>query len=89
MKGGAYAYGSYPDIDAMFEQQAVELDHGKRADDPDQDAADPAMSALSRTHLWQLAFINGVGPRVGESNFGRIAGFPYTAPYEDLTLKNA
>jgi peptide/nickel transport system substrate-binding protein len=39
------------------------------------------------THLWQLAFINGVGSRVGESNFGRIAGFPYTAPYEDLTLK--
>jgi hypothetical protein len=26
---------------------------------------------------------------VGESSFGRIAGFPYTAPYEDLTLKNA
>ena len=40
------------------------------------------------THLWQLAFINGVGSRVGESNFGRIAGFPYTAPYEDLTLKS-
>ena len=32
VKGGAYAYGSYPDLDAMFEQQAVELDHGKRAD---------------------------------------------------------
>ncbi len=31
VKGGAYAYGSYPDLDAMFEQQAVELDHGKRA----------------------------------------------------------
>jgi peptide/nickel transport system substrate-binding protein len=39
------------------------------------------------THLWQLAFINGVGPRVGESSFGRIPGFAYTAPYEDLTLK--
>ena len=31
VKGGAYAYGNYPDLDAMFEQQAVELDHGKRA----------------------------------------------------------
>ena len=39
--------------------------------------------------IWQLAFINGVGPRVGESSFGRIAGFPYTAPYEDITLKNS
>src|SRR6202008_2224364 len=29
-KGGAYAYGSYPDIDALFAQQAAELDHAKR-----------------------------------------------------------
>jgi peptide/nickel transport system substrate-binding protein len=39
--------------------------------------------------IWQLAFLNGVGPRVGESGFGRIARFPYTAPYEDITLKSA
>ena len=87
VKGGAYVYGNYPDIDAMFEQQAVELDHGKRA------ALLAKMQEILYervigTHLWQLAFINGVGPRVGESNFGRIAGFPYTAPYEDLTLKS-
>ena len=37
--------------------------------------------------IWQLAFINGVGPRVDESGFGLITGFVYTAPYEDLTLK--
>jgi peptide/nickel transport system substrate-binding protein len=37
--------------------------------------------------IWQLAFINGVGPRVGESGFGRIPLFPYTSPYEDITLK--
>ena len=37
--------------------------------------------------IWQLAFLNGVGPRVGESAFGKIARFPYTAPYEDITLK--
>ena len=37
--------------------------------------------------IWQLAFINGIGPRVGKSGFGLIPGFPYTAPYEDLTLK--
>ena len=39
--------------------------------------------------IWQLAFLNGVGPRVGESGFGQIARFPYTAPYEDITLKGA
>jgi peptide/nickel transport system substrate-binding protein len=27
---GAYAYGSYPDIDELFAKQAVERDHAKR-----------------------------------------------------------
>ena len=39
--------------------------------------------------LLQLAFINGVGPRVGESGFGLIPGFAYTAPFEDITLKSS
>jgi peptide/nickel transport system substrate-binding protein len=39
--------------------------------------------------IWQLAFINGIGSRVAESSFGRIPGFPYTAPYEELELKGA
>jgi peptide/nickel transport system substrate-binding protein len=87
VKGGSYSYGSYPDLDALFEQQAVELDHGRRAailDKMQQIVYDRTIY----THLWQLAFINGVGPRVGESSFGRIPGFAYTAPYEDLTLKS-
>ncbi len=88
VKGGAYVYGSYPDLDAMFEQQAVELDHGKRADILTR-MQQILYERVIGTHLWQLAFINGVGPRVGESNFDRIAGFPYTAPYEDLTLKSS
>ena len=39
--------------------------------------------------IWQLAFINGIGPRVRESAFGLIARFRYTAPYEYITLKGA
>jgi peptide/nickel transport system substrate-binding protein len=85
-KGGSYAYGSYPDLDEMFQQQAVELDHGKRAAILNR-MQQIMYERVIGTHLWQLAFINGVGPRVGESNIGRIAGFPYTAPYEELTLK--
>jgi peptide/nickel transport system substrate-binding protein len=38
--------------------------------------------------LWQLAFLNGQGPRVDESAFGLIGGHPYSAPYEDVRLKN-
>ena len=39
--------------------------------------------------IWLLGFLNGVGPRVGESGFGLMPGFAYTAPYEDVTLKAA
>ena len=35
----------------------------------------------------ELAFLNGVGPRVEESGLGLIAGYAYSAPYEDLKLK--
>lgn len=88
VKGGNYAYGSYPEIDELFPLQAVELDHAKRA------AILAKMQKLldERTmyvSIWQLAFISGVGPRVAQSGFGLIKGFVYTAPYEDITLKGA
>jgi peptide/nickel transport system substrate-binding protein len=88
VKGGVFVYGSYPDIDALYQQQATELDRPKR------EAILHKMQQLVYERMiyapiWQLAFINGVGPRVGESAFGLIAGFPYTAPYEDITLKGA
>lgn len=88
VKGGAYVYGSYPDIDQMFEQQAVERDRHKRGE---------LLTKIQQlvhertivAPIWQLAFINGVGPRVGESGFGLITDFAYTAPYEDITIKGA
>ncbi len=88
VQGGTFAYGSYPDIDALFAQQAVELDHGQR------EAILHKMQQMVHERaiyapIWQLAFINGVGPRVAESSFGRIPGFPYTAPYDELALKGA
>lgn len=88
VKGGTFVYGSYPDIDALFPLQAVEMDRKKRGAILDQ----MQKAVYDRTifaPIWQLAFINGVGPRVGESSFGKIPGFPYTAPYEEMTLKPA
>ena len=84
-KGGAYVYGNYPDIDTLFQQQAAELDPKKR---------EVTLHKIQQlvhertiySHLWQLAFINGSGPRVGESGLGLIAGHAYSAPYEDVTL---
>jgi len=37
--------------------------------------------------VMEPAFLNGVGPRVATSGLEAIANFPYSAPYEDLTLK--
>ncbi len=88
VKGGTFVYGNYPDIDALFQQQAVEMDHKRRGavlEKIQQIVHERTIYAP----IWQLAFINGVGPRVGESGFGLIAGYPYTSPYEDITLNGA
>src|ERR1700726_737044 len=85
VKGGTYAYGSYPDLDEMFKQQGAELDQKKRGailEKMQQIVNERTMFAP----IWQLAFINGHGPRVGESGFGLIPGFAYTGPYEEITL---
>jgi peptide/nickel transport system substrate-binding protein len=84
--GGAYVYGSYPDIDALFKDQAAELDRKKR------EALLHKIQQLIHDKvmhipIWELAFINGVGPRVQESGLGLIPGHAYSAPYEDLKLK--
>ncbi len=84
--GGPYVYGSYPDIDELFNKQAVELDNKRRTEIVEK----IQQMVYERTviaPIWQLGFINGVGPRVGESGFGLITAFAYTAPYEDITLK--
>ena len=86
VSGGAYAYGGYPDIDALFARQAVEMDRGKRGAilaDMQRRLDESRMYAP----IWQLAFLNGVGPRVGVSGFNLIKGYIYAAPYEDITLK--
>jgi peptide/nickel transport system substrate-binding protein len=88
VKGGTYVYGSYPDIDALAPQQAAELDHKQRAavlEQMQQLVHDKSVVAP----IWQLAFINGAGPRVGESGFDLIKDFAYTGPYEDITIKGS
>ena len=86
VKGGAFVYGSYPEIDELFPKQADELDEKKRTailDKIQQLTYEKAIDAP----IWQLGFLNGTGPRVGEASFGKIPGFAYTAPFEDITIK--
>ena len=88
VKGGIYSYGSYPDLDELFQKQAAELD-AKRREEILHKMQQIVHERTMYAPIWQLAFINGHGPRVGESGFGLIPGFAYTAPYEDITLKQA
>ena len=83
---GIYAYGSYPDIDGLFREQAAELDKKKR------EAVLHRIQQLMHEKvmylpIWQLAVPNGYGPRVAESGLGLITGYPWAAPYEDVKLK--
>jgi len=84
--GGTFTYGTYPDIEGLIREQAGEVDPKRREatlQHIQQLIHDKAMFAP----IWQLAFINGYGPRVADSGLALIAGHPYSAPYEDLKLK--
>jgi peptide/nickel transport system substrate-binding protein len=84
--GGAYAYGSDPEIDELFRQQASELDRRKREallHQIQRLVHDRAMFAP----IWELAFINAYGPRVAESGLGLIPLFAYSGPLEEVRLK--
>jgi peptide/nickel transport system substrate-binding protein len=84
--GGTFTYGSYPDIEGLIREQAGEMDPKKReaiVHRIQQMIHERAMVAP----IWELAFLNGYGPRVAESGLTLIAGHPYSAPYEDLRLK--
>jgi peptide/nickel transport system substrate-binding protein len=84
--GGAYVYGSYPDIDGLFLEQATDLNKKRREatlHKIQQLVHEKAMFAP----IWQLAAMGGYGPRVEESGLGLITGFPFSGPYEDVKLK--
>jgi peptide/nickel transport system substrate-binding protein len=84
--GGAYVYGSYDDIDGLFREQAAEMDTKRRGATLwhlQQLIHEKAMFAP----IWEIGGLSGVGPRVEDSGRGHIAGYPFSAPYEDVKLK--
>jgi len=88
LKNGIFSYGGYPDIEELYQQQAAELDRKKREGILHK-IQQIMVERVIYAPIWQLAFINGVGSRVAESGFGQIARFPYTSPYEDITVKGS
>jgi peptide/nickel transport system substrate-binding protein len=84
--GGPYAYGSYPDLEGLIQEQALDRDRKRREatlQKIQQLMYDRAMFAP----LWETATINGYGPRVAEPALNLITGYAWSAPYEELRLK--
>jgi len=84
ISGGNRAYGGYPDIDALFRDQSVEMDRKRREamlHQIQQIMHERAMFAP----IVEPALLTGIGPRVDD--VPTIAGHPYVSPYEDLKLK--
>jgi peptide/nickel transport system substrate-binding protein len=83
---GAYAYGGYPDIDALYTQQALETDRAKR---------EALLHQIQRlvhervrfAPIWDYTWASGVGPRVEEPALMLINPYPWSAPLEEVRLK--
>ena len=84
--GGTYASGSYGDIDGFFREQAGDLD-AKRREATLHRIQQLIHDKVMFAPIWFIAGLSGIGPRVEESGIGLIAGYAFSAPFEEVKLK--
>jgi len=83
---GAFAYGGYPDIEALYKQQSREMDRRKR---------EALLHQIQRllhervrfAPIMEYIWPSGVGPRVAEPALMLIDPYPWSAPLEEVRLK--
>ena len=83
---GAYAYGGYPDVDALYQEQARETDRTKR---------EALLHQIQRllhervrfAPIFEYVWASAVGPRVADPALMKIDPWPWSAPLEDVRLK--
>jgi peptide/nickel transport system substrate-binding protein len=83
---GAYAYGGYPELDALYKQQARETDRKKREallHQIQQIVYDRGRVAPIYEYIWP----SGIGPRVEEPALMMINPYPWSAPLEEVRLR--
>ena len=83
---GAFAYGGYPDIDALYIEQARETDRKKR------EAMLHQIQQLLHERvrfgpIFEYIWPSAMGPRVAEPALMKIDPYPWSAPLEDVRLK--
>jgi peptide/nickel transport system substrate-binding protein len=83
---GAYAYGSDPDVDALYRQQGRETDRKKREQmlrQVQQLVHERVRFAPIYDYIWP----SGIGPRVEEPALMLIDPYPWSAPLEEVRLR--
>ena len=83
---GNFAYGGYPDVDALYKQQARETDRKKR---------EAMLHQIQRlmyervrfAPIYEYHWLSGVGPRVEDPALMLIDPYPWSAPLEEVRLK--
>jgi len=83
---GSFAYGGWPDVDALYKQQARETDRRKREallHQIQQIVYDRVRIAPIFQYIWP----SGIGPRVEEPALMLIDPYPWSAPLEEVRLK--
>ena len=83
---GVYAYGGYPDVDALYKQQAREIDRKKREAQLYQ-IQKILHERVRYAPIYEYVWLSGVGPRVEDPALMLIDPYPWSAPLEELRLK--
>ena len=83
---GTYAYGGYPDIDALYKEQALVTDKRKREALLHQIQRE-VHERVRLAPIWEYIWPSGIGPRVEEAALMLINPYPWSAPLEEVRLK--
>jgi peptide/nickel transport system substrate-binding protein len=83
---GAFAYGGYPEIDALYRRQASETDRQKRAELLRQ-IQTLLHERVRFAPIYDYIWPSGIGPRVEEPALMLIDPYPWSAPLEEVRLK--
>lgn len=86
VSSGEFAYGGYPELDELFQKQARERDP-KRREELLNELQRQVHERAMFVPIYEIAGLNGIGPRVAESGLGLITAFNWSGPYEDVKLK--
>ena len=83
---GSFAYGGFPEIDELWKQQLTETDRAKR------EALLHKIQKIVHERarfvpIYDYFWASGVGPRVADPALMKIDPYPWSAPLEEVTLK--